>query len=383
VARHVCFVVNSRANYARIKSTIAAAQERDDLQISIILGASALLYKYGNVADLIKRDGFEVSAEVYTIVDGDKPVTMAKTTALSILELSSQFDRLKPDVVLTVADRYETLGTAIAASYMNIPLAHTQGGEITGSIDESVRHACTKLAHLHFPASQSAAKVLEQLGENPKHIYVTGCPSIDIAKNTKKEELGDILQRYSGVGPPIDASRAFLLVSQHPVTTEFLDAKSQILETLKAIEEMGTQTIWLWPNVDSGSDAISKTLRTYREKTPNSKIHFYRNFSAEDYVNILRTTSCIIGNSSSGIRESSFLGTPAVNIGTRQDGRERGRNVIDVTYNKEKILSAIELQSNRGRVSPEFIYGDGSAGVKMVNVLAGSNFDINKKFFHL
>ena len=148
--RTVCVVVNSRANYGRIKSVLAAIRARPDLELQLILGASALLYRFGNVRQIIEADGFTPAATVYTIVEGETPTTMAKSTGLAILELATLFENLKPDIVLTVADRFETMATAVAASYMNIPLAHTQGGEVTGSIDESVRHAVTKLAHLHL-----------------------------------------------------------------------------------------------------------------------------------------------------------------------------------------------------------------------------------------
>jgi len=178
--RNICVVVASRANYGRIKSVMHHIQEHPDLELQLVVGASALLYRYGMVIDVMIRDGFEPSAKVYFVLEGENPTTMAKSTGLAIIELSTIFERLKPDIVLTVADRYETIATAIAASYMNIPVAHTQGGEITGSIDESVRHAITKLAHLHFPATDKAAERLIKMGEDPRTVHVTGCPSLDL-----------------------------------------------------------------------------------------------------------------------------------------------------------------------------------------------------------
>jgi UDP-hydrolysing UDP-N-acetyl-D-glucosamine 2-epimerase len=305
---------------------------------------------------------------------------MAKTTGLGILDLSQEFLRIKPDVVVTVADRFETLGTAIAASYMNITLAHTQGGEITGSIDESVRHACSKLAHIHFPATSEAKEVLLQMGEDENTIFLVGCPAIDLAKDTPFENVSTILERYSGVGFEINPNEPFLLVSQHPVTTEHLNSRDQINETLIAVEKTGLQAIWLWPNIDSGSDAISKKLREHRETHPDSKIHFYRNFSAEDYVNLMRNTSCIIGNSSSGIRESSFLGVPSVVVGNRQQGRQHGRNVISVGNDSNLILSAIEEQLNHGKYEADYIFGSGDSGKQIVKVLKYIELNVQKKF---
>jgi len=378
--RHICFVVYSRANYARIKTAILASQCDPELTTSVIVGASAVLYKYGNVSQLMRSDGVNISAELYNAVEGDLPVSMAKTTGLGILDLSQEFLRITPDVVVTVADRFETLGTAIAASYMNITLAHTQGGEITGSIDESVRHACSKLAHIHFPATSEAKEVLLQMGEDENTIFLVGCPAIDLAKDTPFENVSTILERYSGVGFEINPNEPFLLVSQHPVTTEHLNSRDQINETLIAVEKTGLQAIWLWPNIDSGSDAISKKLREHRETHPDSKIHFYRNFSAEDYVNLMRNTSCIIGNSSSGIRESSFLGVPSVVVGNRQQGRQHGRNVISVANDSNLILGAIEEQLNHGKYEADYIFGSGDSGKQIVKVLKNIELNVQKKF---
>jgi UDP-hydrolysing UDP-N-acetyl-D-glucosamine 2-epimerase len=378
--RHICFVVYSRANYARIKTAIFASQRDPEVTTSVIVGASAVLYKYGNVAQMMRSDGVNISAELYNAVEGDLPVSMAKTTGLGILDLSQEFFRIKPDVVVTVADRFETLGTAIAASYMNITLAHTQGGEITGSIDESVRHACSKLAHIHFPATAEAKEVLLQMGEDENTIFLVGCPAIDLAKDTPLEDISTILERYSGVGFELNPEEPFLLVSQHPVTTEHLSSRDQINETLIAVEKTGMQTIWLWPNIDSGSDAISKKLREHREANPDSKIHFYRNFSAEDYVNLMRKTSCIIGNSSSGIRESSFLGVPSVMVGNRQQGRQHGENVITVANDAIEILEAIEVQIEHGKFEPDYIFGSGESGNQIVKVLKNAELNVQKRF---
>ena len=381
--RKICFVVNSRANYARIKTAILACMDHQDLDTVVIVGASGVLYRFGNVSELIENDGIKIEAKLYTVVEGNDPVAMAKTTGLSLIDLAQEFHRIKPDVVVTVADRYETIATAIAASYMNIPVAHTQGGEITGSIDESVRHAITKLSHIHFPATRNAAEVLKKLGESPDKIFWVGCPALDLAHEVPTEPISSVMRRYHGVGNGLDFSKPFILVSQHPVTTEFKDAREQIEQTLQAVLSSGIQAIWLWPNVDSGSDALSKRIREFREENNAAPMHFYRNFSSEDYVNILREASCIVGNSSSGIREASFLGTPAVNIGSRQNGRDRAPNVIDVDYDSFEIKKAIQAQIKNGRYQSSEIFGDGFAGRKMAEILASVNLDVNKKLnFH-
>ena len=325
--RKVCIIVNSRANYGRIKSVLEALKSHQGISLQLVVGASAVLTRFGDVRKIIKNDGFEISSIIYSVIEGENPTTMAKSTGLAIIELSTIFENLQPDVVLTVADRYETLATAVAASYMNIPLAHTQGGEVTGSIDESVRHAITKLAHIHFPSTKLAEKFLIKLGEDPKTIHMTGCPAMDIAANTDLKMDSEFFKRYKGVGPGIDLNKPYLVVLQHPVTTEFGQGFKQIKETIKAVSSINMQVVWLWPNIDAGSDDVSKGIRTFRERERPELIHFFKNFSPEDFIKLIGNCSCQIGNSSSAIREGSFLGIPVVNIGSRQNGRECGKNV--------------------------------------------------------
>lgn len=376
--KKICIVVNSRANYGRIKSVLSAIKARDDLELQLIVGASALLYRFGNVVDLIRADGFEPSAVVYSIVEGENPTTMAKSTGMGIIELSTQFENLKPDVVLTVADRFETLSTAIAASYMNIPLAHTQGGEVTGSIDESVRHAITKLAHIHFPATELAANYLVRMGEDPATVHWTGCPSIDVVRSTDLSMDPGLFERYRGVGPDLDPSKPYIVVLQHPVTTEFGQGFAQISETIEAVHRLDMQTVWLWPNVDAGSDDVSKGLRQFRENNEPENIHFYRNFAVEDYARLINNAVCLIGNSSSSLREGAYLGVPAVNIGTRQQGRERGPNVMDVPYDRVEIENAARSQLAHGRYPSSELFGDGHSGERITELLASSEIKVQK-----
>lgn len=380
--RKVCVVVNSRANYGRIKSVLRAISAHPDLELKLIVGASALLWRFGNVAEQIKADGYPINAVVYSIVEGENPTTMAKSTGMGIMELATQFENLKPDVVITVADRFETIATAIAASYMNIPLAHTQGGEVTGSIDESVRHAITKLAHIHFPATEKARDNIIRMGENPEKVFMTGCPAIDIVAELDLSPDNDLLQRYKGVGPELDIHKPYIVVLQHPVTTEYGSGFDQINETLNAIKSIRMQTVWLWPNVDAGSDDISKGLRMFRENEKPDYVHFYRHFSVEDYNRLIANCACLVGNSSSGIREGSFLGVPAVDIGTRQASRERAANCINVSYSHKEIEDAIYYQLNNGRYPANTMYGDGKAGQRIADILADVNISIQKRLMY-
>jgi len=377
--RKVCVVVNSRANYGRIKSVLRAVQARRDLELQLIVGASALLHRFGNVRQIIEADGFVATATVYTIVEGETPTTMAKSTGLAILELATLFENLKPDLVLTVADRFETMATAVAASYMNISLAHTQGGEVTGSIDESVRHAVTKLSHLHFPATQLAAENVIRMGEDPETVFCTGCPSIDIVAELDLALPSDIFRRYLGVGSEVDPTQPYIVALQHPVTTEYGRGFEQVNETLEAVAAIGMQTVWLWPNVDAGSDDVSKGLRMYRERHNPKNLHLYRNFAVEDYARLIANAACLVGNSSSALREGAFLGVPAVNIGTRQTGREHGPNVVHVDYRAEEILAAMRQQIAHGRYERSTLFGDGFAGKRIADVLASAELRIQKR----
>lgn len=368
--RKICVIVNSRANYGRIRSVLRAVRKHPDLELQLIVGASALLSRFGNVVNLIRKDGFEPDATVYSIVEGENPTTMAKSTGMAIMELATLFENLEPDIVLTVADRFETMATAVAASYMNICLAHTQGGEVTGSIDESVRHAVTRLAHVHFPATRLAEDYLLRMGERPETVFMTGCPAIDEIAGLDVSRDPTLFDRYGGVGSSLDASKPYIVVLQHPVTTEYGSGLKQIRQTLEAIRELKIQTVWLWPNVDAGSDDVSKGLRAFRERENPDYIHFYKNFAIEDYARLINNSVCLVGNSSSGIREGSFLGVPVVNIGTRQQGRERGKNVIEVGYDSKEITGAIKRQIEHGKYESISIYGDGMAGERIAKHLA-------------
>jgi UDP-hydrolysing UDP-N-acetyl-D-glucosamine 2-epimerase len=375
-------VIGSRANYGSIKSVMRAVQAHPALQLQIIVGASALLDRFGSVVDVIERDGFTPDARVNMIVEGETPVTMAKSTGLGLLELPTLFEILRPDVVVTVGDRFETMATAVAGAYMNIPLAHTMGGEVTGTIDESIRHAITKLAHLHFPANQEAADRIIRLGEAPDTVHVVGCPRIDLVSEIMANGSGEFDAEWldrEGVGGHISTDAPFLLVSQHPVTTEYGQAEHQITETLMALHELRMPTVMLWPNVDAGSEDVSRGMRKFREQFAPEYIRFYKNFPVETYLRLMKSAACLVGNSSASIREGAFVGTPAVNIGSRQDGRERGANVVDVGYDRRAIVDAVRLQLARGRYPPQHIYGDGSAGTRIADVLARAPLHVQKR----
>ncbi len=371
--RKVCVVVTARPSYSRVRTALQAIKDHPDLELQLVAAASALLDRYGRVVNHMLADGFNVDARVYMILEGENLTTSAKTTGLGVMELATVFDNLAPDIVVTIADRYETMATAIAAAYMNIPLAHIQGGEVTGNIDEKVRHAVTKLADYHLVSTQKAAERVIRMGEDPEMVFVTGCPSIDIARRVRENPglMGDPFEKYGGVGARVDLSNGYLVVMQHPVTSEYEQARQHVTETLYAIRDLGLPTLWFWPNPDAGSDGTSKGIRAFRELENPTNIHFFKNIPPEDFLRLLYHSRAIVGNSSVAIRECSYLGVPAVNIGSREDGRERGPNVIDVpAYDREAIKAAILQAIQLPRPPGVNLYGDGHAGERIADVLA-------------
>lgn len=379
--RKVCVVVTARPSYSRIRSALRAIDDHPGLQLQLVVAASALLDRYGRVADEIQRDGFHPDAQVFMVLEGENPVSMAKTTGIGLMELSTVFANLAPDVVVTVADRYETIATAIAAAYMNIPLVHIQGGEVTGSIDEKVRHAITKLADLHLVATPGAAERVRRMGEDPARVVVTGCPSVDIAAEIAADPRLDFdpFERYGGVGVNVDLDAGYLVVMQHPVTTEYEESRVHVEETLHAVHDLGMPVLWFWPNVDAGSDGTSNGIRAFRERGSADNMHFFKNMAPSDFLKLIACSSCLVGNSSVGIRESAFLGVPVVNIGSRQAGRERGLNVLDVDYDAEAIRVAVDKQLGHGRYPSDPIYGDGASGARVAEVIAGTELSVVKR----
>jgi len=371
--KKVAVVITARPSYSRIKEALEEIQKHPELELQLIVAASALLDRYGRVVDQIEKDGFTVNERVFMVIEGENPTSMAKTTGLGLMELSTAFLNLRPDLVVSIADRYETLATAVASAYMNIPLVHIQGGEVTGSIDEKVRHAITKLADLHLVATEKAAENVVRMGEEPGRVVVTGCPSVDIARVVLGEErnVSGLLDRYGGLGTSVNVLEPFIVVLQHPVTTEYGRAHEDIEKTLQAVKERACQAVWFWPNVDAGSDGTSKGIRQFREQNPEARVEFLKSIEPHDFLRLLCASKCIVGNSSVAIRECSYLGVRAVNIGSRQDKRERGRNVIDVPHNTKAIGEAIQnCLGEEGLLDPEHIYGDGNAGRRIAEAIA-------------
>ncbi len=380
--RKVCVVVGSRANLARVTTVLEAVRDHPALELQLIASASALLDRFGCAVSMLEGAGFNPDAKIPFIIEGQTPATMAKSTGLGLLELPTAFERLEPDIVVTVADRFETIATAIAAAYMNIPVAHTQGGEVSGSIDESVRHAVTKLSHIHFPATDLSARRIIAMGEDPNYVFNVGCPAIDLAARMPPGARRDAFVYDGRNGLPIHPEEPFLMVMQHGVTTEYGHGLDQINATLRAISSIEMQAIVFWPNVDAGSDEVATGIRQFREQGLADRCHFVRNLPAEEFVRLMARCACMVGNSSAALREGAYLGTPAVSIGTRQQDRECAGNVTFTSHEPVEIADAVGAQITHGGYGRSELFGDGTAGRKIADVLATVDPPLQKRLHY-
>lgn len=362
--RKICVVLVDRANYGRLKPVMQAIAARPELELQILAAGTMVLERFLQPVQVVKEDGFRVDSEIYIELEGSTPATMAKSVGFGVVEFASELQRLKPDVVLLIGDRYEALAAAIAAAYMNICIAHIQGGEVSGSIDESARHAITKFAHFHFPSTRRAAAYLVRMGENPNAILTVGCPSSDIARKLDRTLVPEVVN-VRGSGAMIDVSKPFLLALFHPTTTEYGGEHRQMEEILETLNTLKIQTLLLWPNIDAGADHISKAIRVFRDRTEPTWLRTLTNLGPENYLRVLSNSSCAVGNSSSFVRDASYFGTPVVLVGNRQDGRETDVHVMRVAPVASEVTAATRKQLAHGRYTPSTLYGDGhvSAGI--------------------
>jgi UDP-hydrolysing UDP-N-acetyl-D-glucosamine 2-epimerase len=371
-------VLVDRANYGRLKPVMHAIAEHPDLQLQVVCSGTMVLERFQQPVEVVRADGFHVDGEVYMELEGSTPTTMAKSVGFGMVEFSSEFQRLKPDVVLMIGDRYEALAATIAAAYMNLCIVHIQGGEVSGSIDESARHAISKFAHFHFPSTKRSAEYLVRMGERPDTILGTGCPSSDIAR-TLDRTLDPAIVNSRGGGATIDVTKPFFLVLFHPTTTEFGGERAQMEALLTALDRLQTQTVLLWPNIDAGSDHISKAIRVFREKRSTTWMRTLTNLTPEKYLKVLSNTACAIGNSSSFVRDAGYFGTPVVLVGHRQEGREHDGHVAPTDPTPDAIEAALRKHLAHGRYAPSTLYGDGHVSERIATGLASLKPYVQKR----
>lgn len=380
--RKVCVVLVDRANYGRLKPVMSAIQRQPALELQVLAAGTMVLERFQQPVNVVRADGFPVVGEVYMELEGSTPTTMAKSVGFGIVEFCNEFQRLKPDVVLLIGDRYEALSAAIAAAYMNLTIVHIQGGEVSGSVDESARHAISKFAHFHYPSTKRSAEFLVRMGERPDTILGAGCPSSDIARQMDRALTGDIVNRR-GSGAEIDVQKPFLLVLFHPTTTEFGGERVQMEAVLAAIAAVQRPTLLLWPNIDAGSDHISKAIRTFRDRHRPDWLRTITNLTPEDYLRVLANTACAVGNSSSFVRDAGYFGAPVVLVGNRQEGREHDHHVIESRPDPQEIEQTLRKQLAHGRYPPSTLYGDGFVADRIAEKLVTLQPYVQKRLHYV
>ena len=370
--RKICVVTGSRAEYGILRPILFEITRTSDLHLLIIATGMHLSPHFGYTIKDLEKDGFKPEAIVDMELDSSGGLGMAKSIGIGIIGLSQAFDKCKPDILLIVGDRIEALAATIAASYLNIPVAHIHGGDKSegGHVDDNVRHAITKLAQIHFAATQESGERIIKMGEDPSKVYVVGAPALDTILNEKLVAPQKIFKKYS-----IDATKPFVIVVQNPVTREYEDAQDQMKEILEAIISLQIQSLVIYPNADMGGQRIIEVIHEY-ENYPYIKT--FQNIPHKDFLSLMRVAGAIVGNSSSAISEAPSFGLPAINVGSRQRGRERAQNVIDVPYSRNEIRDAIikALHDNEFREkvkSSGSPYGDGHASERIVKILLEIN----------
>ena len=364
--RKILYISGTRADYGLMRSVLKAIDEHPELGIEIAVMGMHIMEEFGMTINEIKKDGFRIH-EIDTTYEKDSKKSMANFIGKTIQLLTDRVEEIDPDIILLLGDRGEMLAGAIVGAYLTIPVVHLHGGDITSTVDELARHAITKLAHIHFPATQESAKRIKKMGEDPLSIFVVGAPGLDTILNNELIGREEISKKYN-----LDSSKPILLVVQHPVTVEVKDADDQMRETLEAISELKFQTILIYPNADAGGRKMIDVIKEYEGF---SFITTFKSIPRIEYLSIMKIADVIIGNSSSGIIESPSFDLPAINIGCRQQGRERAENVIDVQYNREQIISAIQKavydkdfrKQLRNCKNP---YGNGNTGRKIADILS-------------
>jgi len=381
--RKVCFIITSFIHYSRNFLILEELKKRSDVDLHIVIGGAALLSKYSakyaHIRELLEKSGFSNLYEVYFNLEGNDTVTKAKTTGLGTIEFSSIYNQIKPDLVVVRGDRFEVLSAVTAASLMNIPVAHIEGGDKSGTLDESIRHSITKLSHIHFATNEPSKDRIIRMGEDEKYVFNFGSPDIEVVHklSNRKDDIG--LEK-TGSGAHLSGDKNFLMVMYHPVSTEIKTLKKNTKNLLLAIQDIGIPTIWFWPNFDAGAEDISHELRTFNDEVKDHKIRFMKYIPPEQFLALLGSTQCLIGNSSAGIKECSYLGVPVVNVGTRQKGRLAGENVVNVSSDKDSIKIGIKKQLKVGKYPVSHIYMANDTSKEISEKLASVELYVQKSF---
>src|ERR1700678_1208353 len=368
--RKIAVVTSSRADYSHLHWPLKELSAKDDIDLRIVALGSHLSPEFGNTANEIERDGFKIASKIECLLSSDTDLGMAKTIGLATLGLADLFAEMRPDILLLIADRYEMLAPASVALALRIPIAHIEGGEVSqGDIDDAVRSALTKLAHIHFTSTALARKRVIAMGEEPWRVHHAGAPSLDHLRRgslLNRETIEQLLN--------VSLRSPTLLVAFHPVTIH-RETTQEADALFAALQRVRGQILFVYPNSDAGSRQLIERTRGFAAARADT--HIFVNLDAITYWSLLRCVDALVGNSSSGIMESASFALPTVNTGMRQQGRERARNVLDAPADAEAIASIIDRAlssefraSLAGMTNP---YGDGHAAERIVQVLADVN----------
>jgi len=372
--RKICITTGTRSEYGLLRPLLKEIKQSKNFELFVIVAGMHLSEKFGNSISEIKNDGFKVNFKIKMIPNGNSGYHMAKALGDGIKQFSNVFKKINPDINLILGDRDEALASALAAYHMNIINAHIHGGDKTrAGLDEYTRHAITKISNIHFAVSKKSKSRIIKLGENPKYVFLTGSPSIDEIKANKITSKVTLQKKF---GLSLNGDEIILL--QHPVTTQTKLSHFQILETMKAISLLKKPTISIFPNSDAGHEDIFKIQKQFSKKY--SFIKNYRNIPRSDFLGLLKHCGVLVGNSSSGIIEGSYFNIPVVNIGSRQENREGGKNIINVTvHNHSLIYDSIvkALNTKQKKFKNHFIYGHGNASKKITKILSTIKLDEN------
>ena len=375
MSRKILYITGTRADYGLMRSLLRRIHEHPVLSLDIVITGMHLMDEFGMTVKEVQKDGFN-TYNINVQSENDTKESMAIFVGRFIEKLTPLVKAINPDILLLLGDRGEMLAGAIVGTYLNIPIAHISGGDISSTVDEHVRHEITKLSHIHFPYTKKSAERIIRMGEDPKSVHISGAPGLDEVIKKSDFDINSIINKYN-----IDITKPIALLVQHPVTMELEDAPKQIENTLQALVDLKIETIVIYPNADSGGRVMIEKIKQFEHiKT----IHSYKSIPREDFLILMRIATLMIGNSSSGIVEAASFNLPVINIGTRQGGRERGLNVVDATYDKENIKSMIEYVQNDDKFKESLsqntnLYEDGQSGVKIVEIL--SKISLSKDLF--
>lgn len=367
----VVYVSGTRADYGLMVPTLEAIDKCQTLDLEIIATGMHMMPEFGMTVGEMKNDGF-MPLVLNAVYRSDTKESMARFAGECIQKLSVMMREIDPDIIMVLGDRAEMLAGAITGTYLSIPVAHIHGGDISSTVDEPVRHAITKLSHIHLAATKKSAERLIKMGEEPWRVHVVGSPAVDGIVHGRCTSAEELAAKFV-----LDESEPLLLVIQHPVSVEADRAADDFQETLEAIQELDLQTIIVFPNADAGGRAMIRTINEYKN---NRHLRIFRSLARPDYVGLMKMAAVMVGNSSSGIIEAPALGLPVVNVGTRQEGRERSCNVIDVGYKKAQISAAVKQILANTEIKAKIIdcknpYGDGGASERIVKVLSDTRIN--------